>query len=31
MVALAHELLRGLGVVPEVRLFGQGIQFVEAT
>ena len=28
--ALAHDLLRGLGIVPEVRVFGEGIQFGEA-
>ena len=25
--ALAHQLLRGLGVVPEARIFGFGVEF----
>ena len=28
--ALAHDLLRGVGIVPEVGIFGEGIQFGEA-
>ena len=28
--ALAHDLLRGLGIVPEVRVFGDGVQLGEA-
>ena len=27
--ALAHQLLRGVGIVPEVRVFGLGVQFGE--
>ena len=29
--ALAHQLLRRLGIVPEVRVFGLGVQFGKAT
>ena len=28
--ALAHDLLRGLGIVPEVGILGLGVQFGEA-
>jgi hypothetical protein len=30
-VALAHEILRGLRVIPELRRFGLRVQLVEAT
>jgi hypothetical protein len=30
MGALAHHLLRGLGVVPEIGVFGAGVQLGQA-